>query len=84
MQRNSIIPSQPAAAWRGAAPSACADAQATYGCVDWYLYQSPPAPVTHSTIFAGSGFAAPCSNIIERAVAAAGAAVAGTATPSPG
>jgi len=83
MQRNSIIPLRPAAAWQRSAPSPCADAQATYGCVDWYLYESPPAPVTDSTIFAGSGFAAPCANIIERAVAAAGAGVAGAA-PSPG
>jgi hypothetical protein len=83
MQRNSIIPPRPAAAWQRSAALPCADTQATYGCVDWYLYQSPPAAALDSTVLSGPGFAAPCSSIIERATEAAGAAVARTATPSP-
>jgi len=82
MQRNSINSRRPAAASQRAMGSACADAQATYGCVDWYLYQSPQAAATDSTVLASPAFAAPCSSIIERAAAAAGAAVGRAASPA--
>ena len=70
MQRNSIISVGPTAAWQRVLASVCADAQATYGCVDWYLYQSSPAAASDSTALAGPAFAAPCSSIIERAAPA--------------
>lgn len=81
MQRSSLISLRPA--WQEAVGSPCPDAQAAYGCVDWYLYQSSAPAPADSTGLAGPAFAAPCSSIIERAVAAAGAAVARTPTPSP-
>ena len=83
MQRNSLIAIRLDAAWQAAVGSPCPDAQAAYGCVDWYLYQSSPAAPADSTVLAGPAFAAPCSSIIERAVAAAGSAVARIPTPSP-
>lgn len=83
MQRNSVISLRPAAAWQRALGSACADTQATYGCVDWYLYQGSSVTPSES-ISSAPAFVAPCSSLIERAVAAAGAAVAAAArTPSP-
>lgn len=63
MQRNSVISLPPAA-------------EAAYGCVDWYLYQSPAATsADSSSVIAGYALAAPCSSIIERAAAAAGARI---------
>ncbi len=56
--------------------SAISNTQATYGCVDWYIYtNSPAAPASASGAPAGSALPAPCTRIIERAVAAAGAKV---------
>ena len=86
MQRYGIISVGPAAAWQRVLGSACSDAQTTYGCVDWYLYQSSPAAAGDSTDLSGHAFAAPCSSILEHAAAAAGVAVtaaARTASPSP-
>jgi hypothetical protein len=71
MQRDSVISLPPAA-------------EAAYGCVDWYLYQSPTAESAEPAgVIAGYTLAAPCSSIIERAAVAAGAAITGAArTPS--
>lgn len=74
MPRNTVISLRPAAAWHRALGTACADTQATYGCVDWYLYQNAPVTPCESAVSSGPAFAAPCSSIIERAAAAAGAA----------
>ncbi len=65
MQRNSVVSLRP--------PSA--DVQATYGCVDWYLYQNSPLPPAQSDMLTDPAIVAPCSSIIERAAAAAGTAV---------
>lgn len=79
MQRNNVISLRPAAAWQRAVGSAYADDRATYGCVDWYLYQHATAAPADST----GVLAAPCSSLIEHAAAAAGAAVtAGTRSAS--
>lgn len=56
--------------------TAAADSQATYGCVDWYLYQSSPTATAPSTgPLDGARLPAPSARIIERAVAAAAATV---------
>lgn len=40
MQRNSVISLRPLVDPQKVLLSACADAQAAYGCVDWYQYSS--------------------------------------------
>jgi len=80
MQRNSIISLRPAATWQRILGSASADARATYGCVDWYLYQNPAAiPVDSPATRAGATATGSRSSIIERAAAAAGAMAAAAA-----
>jgi hypothetical protein len=76
MQRNNVVSLRPAAAWQRALGFGCADDQATYGCVDWYLYRHATGASADST----GVHAAPCSSIIEHAVAAAGTAVARSAS----
>jgi hypothetical protein len=77
MQRDSIISLRPAAAWRRALGAACADAQASYGCVDWYPYRNSSGPADPTGAAAVSAIAAASSSIIERAAAAAGATATG-------
>ena len=78
MQQNRVFSLRPVLASQRIPGSACAEAdvRATYGCVDWYLYQNaPPTPAESGGRATTPAVAAPCSSLIERAAAAAGATV---------
>jgi|GEM_PF-2746024 len=93
MQRNSVISLRPASGtWQRVVASGCTDAEAAYGCVDWYLYQEPdaPAPAHRASpcpAAASPGIAAALPDeapaaLVERAAAMARAAAAQATQPA--